>query len=260
MQLLDPDVRSARGNAIAAKVTGVPLPAPVTPYEESWRDFIFAEVWNRPGLDLRARFLIAISGAAMTYGNADQLEGFVRGALTTAELSLAELREAALHFSVYAGWTKGAELDRAITCVAEKLGLPPVSLPPIRTAAWDPDVRSEEGAQEFINVMTFPGGPPATPYLEAIRNFVFGEMWCRSGLDQRARRWITLIGVCESCAEIPINSHIHSAMASGNCTADELQEFVLQYGVHAGWPRASQIQGVVIAMSKKIAAGLPYAG
>jgi 4-carboxymuconolactone decarboxylase len=48
-------------------------------------------------------------------------------------------------------------------------------------------------------------------------------------------------------------------MASGNCTPDELQEFVLQYGVHAGWPRASQIQGAVIAMSKRIAEGLPYA-
>jgi len=119
-------------------------------------------------------------------------------------------------------------------------------------------VRSEEGAQGFIDVMTFPGGPPASPYLEAIRNFVFGEMWCRPGLDQRARRWITLVGVCESCADVPIKSHIHAAMASGNCRPDELQEFVLQYAVHAGWPRASEIQGAVFAMSKKIAAGLAW--
>ncbi|WP_297490026.1 carboxymuconolactone decarboxylase family protein [Acidocella sp.] len=260
MSLLDPADRTARGIAIAEKLTGAPLPAPATPYEESWRDFIFAEVFNRPGLDLRARFLIAIAGSAMTYGAADQLEGFVLGALRSGTLSLAELREAALHFSVYAGWTKGAEVDKAITRVAEKLGLPPVRQPPIRAAAWDPAVRDRQGEQEFINVMTFPGGPPATPYLEAIRNFVFGEMWCRPGLDQRSRRWITLVGVCESCAEIPISSHIHSAMSSGNCTPDELQEFVLQYGVHAGWPRASQVQSVVIAMSKKIAAGLPYHG
>lgn len=260
MPLLDPAERSARGSAIAAQVTGAPLPPPLTPYEESWRDFIYAEVFNRPGLDLRSRFLIAISGAAITYGTMDQLEAFVCGALTTGELSLPELREAALHFSVYAGWTKGAEVDRAITRVAEKLGLRPANQPPIRAEAWDPAVRDKDGEQEFINVMTFPGGPPATPYLEAIRNFVFGEMWCRPGLDQRSRRWITLVGVCESCAEVPINSHIHSAMASGNCTPDELQEFVLQYGVHSGWPRASYIQGVVIAMSKKIAAGLPYSG
>lgn len=260
MTLLDPAERRARGEAAAAVVTGAALPPPATPYEESWRDFIFAEVWSRPGLDRRSRFLIALSGAALANGSADHLDRYVRGALTGGDLSLAELREAALHLSVYGGWTKGAELEAAVTRVAGALGLPPAECPPLRAAAWDPQLRSEEGAQEFINVMTFPGGPPASPYLEAIRNFVFGEMWCRPGLDQRARRWITLVGVCDSCAETPIRSHIHAAMASGNCRPDEMQEFVLQYGVHAGWPKASVIQSVVFEMSKKIAAGLPWNG
>jgi 4-carboxymuconolactone decarboxylase len=260
MTLLDPAERIARGNATALEVTGAALPAPVTPYEESWRDFIFAEVWARPGLDRRARFLIAMSGAALVGGSADHLDRYVRGALASGELSLAELREAALHLSVYGGWTKGAELDCAITRVAATMGLPAAECPPIRATPWNPAVRSEEGAQEFINVMKFPGGPPASPYLEAIRNFVFGEMWCRSGLDQRSRRWITLVGVCESAAETPIKSHIHAAMASGNCAPDEMQEFVLQYGIHAGWPKASVIQSAVFEMSKKIAAGLPWNG
>ena len=47
-------------------------------------------------------------------------------------------------------------------------------------------------------------------------------------------------------------------MASGNCTPEELHEFVLQYGVHAGWPRASAVQSMVFAMAKKAAAGQPY--
>lgn len=259
MSLLDPAERSARGNAFATKVRGAALPAPATPFEESVRDFVYAEVWNRPGLDLRARFLIAIASAAMNYGNSEQLEDFVLGALASEELSLPELREAALHFSVYAGWTKGAEFDRAVTRTAETLSLPPARQPPIRATAWDPAVRDKDGEQEFINVMTFPGGPPVTPYLEAIRNFVFAEMWCRPGLDQRARRWITLVGVCESGADVPMNSHIHAAMASGNCTPEELHEFVLQYGVHAGWPRASQVQSIVMKMAKRVAEGLPYA-
>jgi 4-carboxymuconolactone decarboxylase len=260
MTLLDPAERSARGTAIGAEVTGRPLAAPTTPYSESWRDFIFAEVWSRPGLDRRARFLIAIASAAATNGSSDLVDRFVRGALTTGELSLAELREATLHLSVYIGWVKGAELENAVTRVATDLELPAAECPPIRANPWDPAVRSEEGAQEFVKVMTFPGGPPATPYLEAIRNFVFGEMWCRPGLDQRSRRWLTVVGVCESCAVTPIKSHIHAAMTSGNCTPDELQEFVLQYGTHAGWPRASEIQGVVFEMSKKFAAGLPWNG
>jgi 4-carboxymuconolactone decarboxylase len=260
MALLEPAERSARGEAIGAEVTGASLPAPTTPYQESWRDFIFAEVWSRPGLDRRSRFLVALASSAATAGDSSQIDAYVRGALTSGVLSLAELREAALHLSVYTGWTKGAELENAITRVATALGLPAAECPPIRAEAWDPAVRSEQGGDEFVRVMTFPGGPPATPYMEAIRNFVFGEMWCRPGLDQRSRRWITLVGVCESCAEVPIKSHIHAAMASGNCSPEEMQEFVLQFGTHAGWPRASEIQGVVIEMTKKIAAGLPWNG
>ena len=46
-----------------------------------------------------------------------------------------------------------------------------------------------------------------------------------------------LVGVAQSGAEVPIKSHFHSAMASGNCTGEELQEFVLAYGLCAGWPQ-----------------------
>src|SRR3546814_12725613 len=77
--------------------------------------------------------------------------------------------------------------------------------------------------------MMFGGPPPATAYFDGgILNFVFAEMWMRPGLDQRARRWITLIGVSESSSEIPIRSHVHSAMASGHATRDEMNALVLR--------------------------------
>ncbi len=259
-KMLDPAERSARGAALHAEITGKKAPNPATPYEESWRDFVFAEVWSRPGLDRRARYLIAIAGAAICNGASAHLDGYVHGALKSGTLSLEELREAALHVSVYGGWNKGGEIDAAVTRAAKTLKLPPATSAPIRKEAWDPAVRSEEGAAEFIKVMSFRGGPSATPYLEAIRNFVFGEMWCRRALDERSRRWMTLVGVCESCAETPIKSHIHAAMVSGNCSPEEMQEFVLAYGIHAGWPKASVIQGAVFEMTKKFDEGLPWNG
>jgi 4-carboxymuconolactone decarboxylase len=257
--MLDPKERSARGAAIQAEVTGRAAPAPGTPVEESWSDFVFAEVWNRPGLDRRARYLVAIAGTAIC-GDLAMLDNYVRGALQDKQLSLLELREAALHMCLYGGWTRGGLIDAAATRAQQALGLPPVTCPPIRASEWDPEVRTADGMAEFTNVMTFSGGPSASPFLEAINNFVFGEMWCRPGLDQRSRRFLTLVGVSESSSEIPIKSHIHSAMASGNCTADEMQEFVLQYGIHAGWPKASVIQSVVWEMAKKVADGLPWNG
>ncbi len=259
-KLLDPATRSARGAALMAKVYGAQPPEPQTPLAESVRDFVYAEVWARPGLGLRTRFLIGIAGAALCRYPDVILEGVIAGALRTGELSLIEVREAALHLAVYGGWGTGNLIDMAATRAAESLGLPPAPRPPIRAEAWDPDERTAQGMAEFGNTMKFPGGPSASPFLEAINNFVFGEMWAREGLDQRSRRWLTLVGVAESCAEVPIKSHFHAALASGNCTGEELQEFVLAYATVAGWPKASVIQGVVYEMIRKVEAGLPWNG
>lgn len=260
MTLLEPKDRIAAGLAAETEVTGRAANTPATLLEESWRDFIFAEVWTRPGLPRRPRFLVAMATAVVCGLEECQVDDFVRGALTTKALSLAELREAALHLAVYSGWGNGGRLDRSVTRVAEELGLPPADVPPIRAEPWDPDERIRQGHEEFDKVMTFPPGPPATPYLLGINNFVFGEMWCRRGLDEPSRRWITLVGVCESGAEIPIRSHIHAAMASGNCSPEEMLEFCLQYGTHAGWPKASRMQGVVLEMIEKVKKGLPWNG
>jgi 4-carboxymuconolactone decarboxylase len=85
-------------------------------------------------------------------------------------------------------------------------------------------------------------------------------MWHRPGLDERSRRWITLVGVCDSRAETPIKSHAHAAMASGNCKPEEIQEFVLQFAIHGGWPLASMVQGAVLGMIKNYEAGLSWEG
>jgi 4-carboxymuconolactone decarboxylase len=251
---LDPAERSARGTSLQAEVNCQDAPAPATPVEESIRDFVYAEVWSRPGLDRRARYLISISAAVMSGADPAMIDGYVRGG------DRDEMREGALHLSVYGGWPRGLEFDAAVTRAQAALGLPAADCPPIRAEAWDPVERGAKGQQEFTKTMTFPGGPSTNPFQEAINNFVFGEMWCRPGLDERSRRWITLVGVANSAADIPIRSHFHAGMASGNCTREEMLEFSMQYGVHAGWPRASVVNGIIMQMAAKVEAGLGWNG
>lgn len=258
MTIIEAHKRSELGRTLQGAILGRTPTEPTSLLEESQRDFIFAEVWSRPGLDLRSRYMIGMAGATICGGDEDELDGYIHGALTGGHVTLAELREAALHLAVYAGWARGRFFDQAITRVERALNLPPVQLGPIQSAPWDETIRSEEGAKEFDHVMMSPGAPPSTPYRAAVRDFVFAEMWSRPGLDQRSRRWITLVGVAASDTDVPIQSHIHAAMASGNCSPDEMQEFVLQYGVHAGWPKASIIQTTVLKMIERVAAGLPY--
>lgn len=258
MTLLDPEERSARGAKLQAELTGAPASAPSTLLEASWRDYVYAEVWARPGLDLRSRFLISMSTAACARDES-ATAAYVRGALSKGQLTLSELQEAVLHTAVYAGWSYGGVLDGAVTRVAAERGLSPAAYAPIRAASWDPQVRLEEGRQSFLHHMKFDGPPPQTAYFEGgILNFVFGEMWNRPGLDQRARRWLTLVGVGNSSSSTPIRSHVWSAMASGNASRDEMYEFVLQYAIHAGWPRASVMQGAIMEQAPRVENGLPF--
>jgi 4-carboxymuconolactone decarboxylase len=258
VSLLNPAERTARGAKLQAELTGVPTAEPATLVQASWRDYVYAEVWARPALDLRSRFLIAIGSAAGASDSA-ATERYVRGALSTGNLTLAELREAALHTAVYAGWSYGDVVDAAVTKVASKMGLAPADYAPIRAAPWDPKIRHEEGSASFKHNMLFGGPPPQTAYFEGgILNFVFGEMWNRPGLDQRARRWLTLVGVGNSSSSTPIRSHVWSAMASGNASREEMFEFVLQYAIHAGWPRASVMQGAILEQAPRVEKGLPF--
>jgi 4-carboxymuconolactone decarboxylase len=256
--LLDPLERSARGAKLQAELTGVPAAEPATLLGASWQDYIYAEVWSRPALDLRSRFLISM-GTAACANDSVATELYVRGALSRRELTLLELREAALHTAVYAGWSYGGVLDAAVTKIATQMGLTPAISAPIRAAPWDPTVRHEEGRDSFKHNMLFGAPPPQTAYFEAgIINFVFGEMWNRPALDQRARRWLTLVGVGNSSSRTPIRSHVWSAMASGNASREEMFEFVLQYAIHAGWPRASVMQGAVMEQAPRVEKGLPF--
>ena len=259
MTMLDPHTRMATGVVNQARIEGREAPQPRTLVQASWRDYIYAEVWQRPGLSDRARYLISIAGAACEGGKSALIDNYVRGALKNGELSQLELREAALHLAVYSGWANGVAMDDAISRVVDELGLEPIAVPPIRGDAWDPEQRLVEGARNFTDLMHFPPPPPAVAYFEGgILNFVFGEMWRRPGLDEPSRRWITLVGVANSSAYTPIHTHTYAAMKSGNATVEEMHEFVLQYAVHAGWPRASVMQGAVFAMGKLVAEGLPY--
>lgn len=261
MSLLDPAERVGRGVATQTEIWGAPAPEPKTLFETTWRDYVFSEVWNRPGLDRRSRFWIAIAGAASAGVGAAILEGYIRGALTLKEVTLAELREAVLQLAVYRGWSAGDFLDRSITRVADELGLPPAPVTPIRAEPWTAEARCELGGQKFHEIMKIPPPTPTTAYWSGgIRNYVFGEMWWRPGLDQRSRRWITLVGVIDDGMTTPIRSHTFSAFAAGDATAAEMDEFCLQYAVHGSWPRASYAQAVILEMGKLVAEGRPYQG
>lgn len=122
----------------------------------------------------------------------------------------------------------------------------------------DPQQRAQQGAALQAQLLATPATAPATPLQAATRDFVFGEIWSRPGLDQRARRWITLVAAADSASTAPIRTHSWAAMASGNASVAEMNEFVFQYAIHGGWPKASVMQTTVLQMAERVAKGLSY--
>lgn len=237
-----------------AQVMDESPPERPTLLEESIRDFGCAEIWSRPGLDLRSRRWIAISAAATT-GQNDPVESYVRSAFLSGDITLAEMREGVLHFAIYSGWPLARVFDRIVTKVAAELGLE-AEVPPLVPAPWDPEVRYQRGMAAFQKIMTFPSPePPAAYYDAGIKNFVFGEMWERPGLDQRARRWITLSCVGASDTPNPILTHVYAAMNAGDADLLEMHEFVLQFGFEVGWPKASVMIAAVFDAAAKLEQG-----
>jgi 4-carboxymuconolactone decarboxylase len=99
--------------------------------------------------------------------------------------------------------------------------------------------------QIYRDVMTREPSPEATPLEGARRDFVFGQVWSRPGLSRRDRRWVTLSCVAAADAPQPIEDHVYAALNSGDIELDEMLEFILQFAVYCGWPKASHCEGVV---------------
>ena len=87
---------------------------PVTdPYTEATTDTVFGSLWARPDLARRDRRLTSLSVIA-TRGLKEPLVAHLTAALSSGDLTAAELHEWVLHLSFYAGWPCGATAYAAL--------------------------------------------------------------------------------------------------------------------------------------------------
>lgn len=248
--MTDAGAREA-GEATYRDVMTVPPPPATTPYDASVLDFVFAHVWQRPGLSRRDRRLVTLTCVAAA-DTVEPIESNVYAALNSGDLTYDEALEFVLHFAVYCGWPKASMLNMVVQQqygrVCGERGQPAPAVAPLQ--AWHPELdvearmRGGEACFAWVNCI---GAPPRdSPYTQAgILNFVFGEVWQRPHLSVRDRRVLTVAAVGVDDAVIPVRSHVYAALKSGDLTPVEMQEIVLHFAVYAGWPKASFLNQVV---------------
>jgi 4-carboxymuconolactone decarboxylase len=118
--MTDKSERAARGARTFEEVLGSPMHPPTTPITEAARDFVFAEVWARPGLDRRSRRWITLSAVCAT-GAELPMRTYIKAALDSGDITESELREFALQFAVFQGFPKAVQIELLISqVVAER--------------------------------------------------------------------------------------------------------------------------------------------
>jgi 4-carboxymuconolactone decarboxylase len=229
------------------------------PFADALIDFVFGEVWSRPGLSRRDRRFVTLACVAAADAQAP-LEDHVYAALNSGDLTITEMRETVLHFAVYAGWPKAsrfnivvdAQWDRIHRERGESAPLPEPLLPLVTPS--DPEQRLQGGEDCFREINCMPYAPPRdNPYTGAgILNFVFGEMWLRPGLGMKERRLITVACVAFQDAEIPVMSHVYAALKSGEISCDEMDELALQFAAYYGCAKADYLNQVIAEQKARV--------
>jgi 4-carboxymuconolactone decarboxylase len=83
-----------------------------------------------------------------------------------------------------------------------------------------------------------PLGEVAPDFVKMVRDFAFGEVYARPGLDLKSRQLATVAALAAmNNAPQVLKAHLHAALNLG-WTREELVEVLMQMGVYAGFPAA----------------------
>jgi 4-carboxymuconolactone decarboxylase len=111
----DPEQRLLVGEQSFREVNCMPfVPTRDNPYSGAGiLNFVFGEMWLRPGLGMKERRFITVACVAFQDAPLPILS-HVYAALKSRDISFDEMDELALHFAAYYGWPKASNLNEVI--------------------------------------------------------------------------------------------------------------------------------------------------
>jgi 4-carboxymuconolactone decarboxylase len=112
--------RAARGRDWYNYTMTFPALESDSAYRNAIETFVFAEMWSRPALDMKARRWITLACVASA-GTELPIKAHFYAALKSGDISLAEMHEFTLHFAVYAGWPQASYIDQVVRESWEKV-------------------------------------------------------------------------------------------------------------------------------------------
>lgn len=184
--------------------------------------YVYADIWERPGLSPRDRSMITVAVNQALYAT-NELRLHMGRALDNG-VTQAEISEIIGHVLWYSGFPTGVNAARVAAEVFEERGLP--TQPP-GASSRQPPVDPE---------LEFPSAYPQTPYLRDLLNQVlYAETWERNELSPRDRSMITVAVGTALYASSEVRYHVGRALDNG-VTQEEISEIITHVTFYSGFP------------------------
>jgi 4-carboxymuconolactone decarboxylase len=116
------ETRQRLGMATFDRVMNLGMDLGGTPYLDAGRDFLFADVWSRPALDVRSRRWITIT-CACAASTPGAMKLHMAAAIDNGDITVEEMQEFVLQFAAYQGFAKGAQAENLLEEVLKERGL-----------------------------------------------------------------------------------------------------------------------------------------
>ena len=241
-------------------------------FTRSWLTFTYGGLFTRKGLDERTRLLVSVA-QFLAMNELEEFERQIPSALA-AGASPREVLEIILQSTVYIGYIKAARGARICVKVMERLGrideitstqlplegrTPERSLEEERTrwpaaksaeeTAWRERILEKYGwrgvstrirTQNHQSNETINNYDRIDPhYLQLWFDFIYGEMYPRSIIDDRTRL-LMMVGICLALNEpVQLENHIRGALLLG-AKPREVLEVIVHSTAYVGMPTTVQ--------------------
>ena len=174
--------------------------------------YVYGDIWERPGLSARDRSMITVAVNQALYAT-NELRLHMGRALDNG-VTQAEISEIIAHTLWYSGFPTGVNAARVAAEVFAERGLP-----------YSPPGASDRSPPENPD-LEFPGAFPQTPYLRDLLNqVVYAETWQREELSPRDRSMITVAVGTALYASSEVRHHVGRALDNG-VTQTEIAEVI----------------------------------
>lgn len=201
------------------------------------------DLWQRPGLSRKDRYIVTLSALIARNQTAGMLHYF-NNALDDG-IAPAEISEIVTHLAFYSGWPNAFAAVVVLKDIFAQRGIGSDQLPEVspQLLSLKEAVPDESLRVAFIGESVSPVSPGLQKYTD---DLLYHEVWLRPGLAPRDRSLATVAALIASGQTAFLPFYLNRAVEK--CvTKDQVGEILAHLAFYSGWPFAITAAGTVKA-------------